>query len=92
MKGHTNIPESATFPNGLPGVLGSVAHQAPEAASSESDSGGMQLSLGGDFFFKAILIKPQAVFPNEQGLVTVVRDERAPPEQAGGTAPRGPTQ
>jgi len=91
MKGHTSIPESATFPNGLPGALGLVALQAPEAASSESDCGGMQLSLGHDFF-KEILIKPQAVCPNERGPVTVVRDERGPPEQGGGTALRGPTQ
>ena len=80
MKGHTSIPESATFPNGLPEALESIALQAyPEAASSESDNGGMQPSLG-LIFSQGILIKPQAVCPNEQGPVTVVPHERAPPE------------
>lgn len=55
--GHTNIPESATFPNGLPEALGSVALQAhPELVSSESDNGGMQLFLSAIFFVLAMLM------------------------------------
>lgn len=45
--GHTNIPDSATFPNGLPDALETlVATQASsEGPSSDSDYGGMQLFL-----------------------------------------------
>jgi len=78
--GHTKIPGSATFPNGLPEALGaSVALQAsPEQTSSDSDNGGMQLLLGDIFFSLAMLILPQAVSANWDCLATVALPERAP--------------
>lgn len=45
--GHTKIPSSATFPNGLPEALGTVALQTSSEETSDSDHGGMQRLLGG---------------------------------------------
>ena len=80
--GHTKIPGSATFPNGLPEALGaSVALQgSSEPTSSDSDNGGMQLLLGDLFFSLAMLIQPQAVSANWERLATVARHERVPLE------------
>ena len=46
--GHTKIPDTATFPNGLP-----ETQTYPETASSKSDNGGMQLDDIFFFFWKA---------------------------------------
>lgn len=90
--GHTKIPGSATFPNGLPEALGaSVALQtSPEPVSSDSDNGGMQLLLGDLFFSLAMLIKPQDVSAKrEREPAIAARRGRAPPELGlGALAPR----
>lgn len=43
--GHTNIPDSATFPNGLPEALETLVATQASSPSSDSDYGGMQLLL-----------------------------------------------
>jgi hypothetical protein len=87
--GHTKIPGSATFPNGLPVALGaSVALEvsSESTSSSDSDNGGMQLLLGDPFCSLAMLIKPQAVSVNWEWPAIAVRHERVPPELGGAPA------
>jgi len=79
------------FPNGLPEALGaSVAQQASsEAASSDSENGGMQLFRGDRPFFPlAMLIKPQDASASREGPATAAPHER--PLQDLGRAPPVP--
>jgi hypothetical protein len=86
--GHTKIPGSATFPDGLPAALGtSVALQASsEAVSSDSDIGGMQLLLGDPSFSLAMLIEPQDVSARWGAPATVALHEGVPQEVGGDIA------
>jgi hypothetical protein len=88
--GHTNIPDSATFPNGLPEALETlVATQASsEGPSSDTDYGGMQLLLGDILYSLAMLTKPQEqgiiVHANLVALVSAVHRGKAPQETGEG--------
>jgi hypothetical protein len=89
--GHTKIPGSATFPDGLPAALGtSVALLASsEAVSSDSDSGGMQLLPGDLSFSLAVLIEPQDVCAKWEAPAAVVPHEKVSLEVGRGAIARG---